>query len=95
MMKFKAKKKYYIVTAASVIVIFGTLLYFARPHRSDNAHEEVTDILRTLPTTEEERLVYDQNYLAEKIEETLNGYAFESDEEKNHYREILLEHYQN
>lgn len=94
MMKFKTKKKYYIVTAVSVIVIFGALLYFTRPHRANNAQKEEIGILRTLPTTEEERLAYDQNYLADKIEETLNGYNFESDEEKNHYRKILLEHYQ-
>lgn len=90
----KSRKTFYIIVAVSVIIVLSSLLYCIGSYHSDSAHKETTDIIKNFSLTEEEKSILEQNYISNKIEETLNGFDFESEEERNHYREILLEHLQ-
>ena len=90
----KSRKTFYIITTVSVIVVLSTLLYCIGSHHSNSIHEETTNIIKDFSPTEKEKSVLEQNYISNKIEETLNGFDFESEEERHHYREILLEHLQ-
>lgn len=90
----KSRKKICIIASVGVIVVLSALFYCIGSHHASEGYENTTDIIKNLSTTEEEKSILEQKYVTDKIEETLSGYEFESNEEKDHYRELLLEQFQ-
>ncbi|MDD6035737.1 MAG: hypothetical protein PUC30_06015 [Lachnospiraceae bacterium] len=89
----KVRKKYFILAAVSVLVVSGTLLCYISSLYADNVHEDATDVIKNISYTEEEKSVLKQENITNIIEETLNGYEFESDEKKEYFRDIMSEHF--
>lgn len=89
----KVRKKSFILAAVSVLVVSGTLLYYISSFYADNVREDATDVIKNISYTEEEKSVLKQEYITNIIEETLNGYEFESDEKKEYFRDIMSEHF--
>ncbi|MCH5272678.1 MAG: hypothetical protein J1E35_03300 [Lachnospiraceae bacterium] len=88
----KNKKKIGIIASVSSLVVLGVLVYYIGSRHADAGQDVTTDVIKNFSVTEEEKSVLEQKYVEDKIEEILNGHEFETEEEKNHYRESLLEY---
>lgn len=92
----KKQHKAYIVTAVAGLLVLGAAfggILLAKEKKIENEEENVEyAMLQDFgELTEEEKAAKTQEYIEKSIEETLAGY--ESEEEKEKYREILTEHF--
>lgn len=62
---------------------------------TDKNHSDSSELLKETPITKEQKAVLTQKYLEDSIEKILSGHEFETEEEKNKYREIFFEQFQN
>lgn len=90
----KKQHKILIATLAAGFVISGAVLG-SRFLTTETIHpDEIVDInpewVRTTPLTEEQKAALRQEYTKKMIEEVLSECEFETEEEENKYREMLL-----
>ena len=89
----RIRKRNCIIASVGVMVILSVLFYCIDSYHGD-VQEKPRDVIQNLSTSQEDKEILEQKYIIDKIEETLSKYEFESDEEKNLYREILVEQFQ-
>lgn len=90
----KKQRKILIAALAAGFVISGAVLG-SRFLTAETIHpDEIVDInpewVRTTPLTEEQKATLRQEYTKKMIEEVLSECLFETEEEENKYREMLL-----
>lgn len=90
----KKQRKILIAALAAGFVISGAVLG-CRFLTTETIHpDEIVDInpewVRTTPLTEEQKATLRQEYTKKMIEEVLSECEFETEEEENKYREMLL-----
>lgn len=93
----KMKKIFYVIITISLLVLFCVILYIKTTRNNFLIKESdevgITELITNAPVTKEERIALEQEYTKNSIEEILSKYEFETEEEKNKFREKFYEHF--
>lgn len=86
-------KKSILLFSCSIVVILGVIVAYVAVNKEKATPQDIDLLVTNISITEEEKELLTQKYIVESIEEELNGCDFETEEEKNDYRELLLDYF--
>ena len=86
-------KKSAVLFSCSIVIILGIIAAYISFSKEKSAPDDIDLLITNVSITEEEKEQLTEKAILEHIEETLNQCDFETEEEKNHYRELLLDYF--